>query len=282
MTRLSDFVDGRSTSELYDAYWLPSVLDIYAKRLAERVSLGDRVLDLACGTGVVTGYAAEAAGPTGGVVGYDPTPDLLNAARAKSFDGAPITWTEGFGEGMPFDDSSFDAVLCHQGLQYLTDREKTFSEIARVLKPGGVFHGGVWSAAANQPAFGFMENALAKHFGADQKPVHAWSFGGLTELRRLAESEGLVVNRLEQLDLDCHFESIQKFVDVQISCAGRTDENGQLAMGIIDLENEHWLGPIDAFSKDAHSALAAYASDGALAAPFCSDEISAQAYSREA
>ena len=54
MTRLSDFVDGHSMSELYDAYWLPSVLDIYAKRLAESVSLGDRVLDLACGTGVVT------------------------------------------------------------------------------------------------------------------------------------------------------------------------------------------------------------------------------------
>lgn len=277
MTRLSDFVSGRSMSELYDAYWLPSVLDSYAKRLAARVSPGDRILDLACGTGVVTGYAAEGAGPTGEVVGYDPTPDLLNAARAKSFAGAPITWAEGFGEDMPFDDSSFDVVLCHQGLQYVTDREKTFSEVARVLKPGGFLHAGVWSAAADQPAFSFMEDALAEHFGADQKPVHAWSFGGLTELRRLAESVGLVVERLEKLDLNCHFESIQKFVDVQISCAGRTDENGQLAMGIVDLEDERWLGPIEAFSNDAHDALAAYASGGALVAPFSSDEVSARA-----
>lgn len=54
MTRLSDFVAGRSMSDLYDAYWVPSVLDHYAA-FADRVSEGDRVLDLACGTGLVAG-----------------------------------------------------------------------------------------------------------------------------------------------------------------------------------------------------------------------------------
>ena len=264
-------------SELYDTYWLPSVLDVYAKRLAANVSSGNRVLDLACGTGAVTGYAAENAGPSGEVTGYDPTPDLLNAARSKSFTGSPIAWIEGFGEDMPFEDSSFDVVLCHQGLQYLTDREATFAEIKRVLKPNGTFHAGVWSAATDQPALGFMEDALANHFGADQKPIHAWAFGGLTELRRLAEDAGMTVDRLEKLDLNGHFESIQKWVDVQISCAGRTDENGQLALGIIDLEDERWLGPIEAISKEAHIALSAYVSDGGFKAPFSSDEISAQA-----
>ncbi len=275
MTRLSDFIGERSMSELYDTYWLPFVLDNYAKRLGGRVSPGDRVLDLACGTGVVTGYAAQQAGSSGDVIGYDPTPDLLNAARAKSFSGSPITWIDGFGEDMPFDDSSFDTVLCHQGLQYVTDRAKTFAEIAHVLKPGGTFHAGVWAAASDQPAFGFMEDALATHFGTDQKPVHAWSFGGQAELRRLAEGSGLVVDRLEKLDLNCQIESIQRFVDVQISCAGRTDDNGQLAMGIIDLEDERWLDPIDEFSKQAHRALSTYLSGDGLIAPFSSDEISA-------
>jgi SAM-dependent methyltransferase len=277
MTRLSDFVGNRSMSQLYDTYWIPFVLDTYARRLGERVSSAERVLDLACGTGVVTGYAAQHAGPSGEVIGYDPTPDLLNAARSKSFTGAPITWVEGFGEDMPFDDSSFDVVLCHQGLQYVTDRDKTFAEIARVLKPNGNFHAGVWAAADDQPAFGFMEDALATHFGSDQKPVHAWSFGGKAELRRLAETVGLVVDRLEKLDLDCQIESIQRFVDVQISCAGRTDENGQLAMGIVDLEDERWLAPIEAFSQHAHDALSTYLLGGELIAPFSSDEISAHA-----
>jgi len=264
-------------SELFDTYWVPGCLDVYAKALAGQVADGNRVLDLGCGTGLVTGYAAQRAGPGGKVVGYDPAPDFLAAARTKRYGGASIEWVEGFGETMPFDDSSFDVVLCSQTLQYVTDRTEVFNEVKRVLKPGGMFHASVWSPAKDQPALGFMEDCLAAHFGADQKPIHAWSFGGLTELRRLAESAGLMVNRLEQLKLDCHFDSIQKFVDVQISCAGHTDENGQMAMGIIDLEDERWLGPIDAFSKDAQSALAAYAPDGALVAPYCSDEISAQA-----
>ena len=276
MTRLSEFVHGRSMSELYDAYWLPAVLVPFAKGLGERVSSGDRVLDLACGTGAVTGYATKAAGPDGEVIGCDPTPDLLNAARAKSLSGAPVSWVEGFGEDLPFEDSSFDVVLCHQGLQYLTHREKVFSEIARVLKPGGLFHAGVWSCAADQQALGFMEDALARHFGVDQKPVHAWSFGGFAELRRLSEGTGLSVERLEMLQHDCRFESIQQLVDVQIACAGRTDENGQLAMGIIDLEDERWLEPIAAFTRDAHTALAGYVSDAGLAAPYSTDEISAR------
>ena len=276
MTRLSDFVAGRSMSDLYDAYWVPSVLDHYAAALADRVSEGDRVLDLACGTGLVAGCAASRVGPEGEIVGYDPTPDLLDAARAKSFPGAPISWIEGFAEDMPFEDASFDIVLCHQGLQYVTDREQTFSEIKRVLKPDGMLHAGVWSSAADQPAFGFVEDALAKHVGPEQKPVHAWSFGGLPELKRLAEATGLRVRRLEKLELPARFDSVQRFVDIQVACAGRTDESGKLAMGLIDLDDERWLPAIDAFSADAHEALDSYVEGNALIAPFASDELSAQ------
>lgn len=276
MTRLAEFIAGRSMSQLYDEHWGPSVLDVFARGLAEQVNPSDRVLDLACGTGIATGYAAARAGPGGDLTGLDPTPDLLDAARAKVLSGAPIRWIEGFGEDMPFEDASFDVVLCHQGLQYVTDREKTFAEIKRVLKPGGMLHAGVWAKAADQPAFGFVEDALAKHLGPNQKPVHAWSFGGLPELRRLAEGAGLTVQRLEALVRPARFDSIQRFVDVQIACAGRTDENGRLAMGLVDLEDERWLSAIDAFSADAHAALASYLNAGALVAPFASDEISAR------
>ena len=92
MTRLTDFLNNRSMSELYDTYWVPACLLDYAKKMAEHVAPGQRVLDLGCGTGVVTGYATAIAGPNGEVTGYDPTPDLLNAARQKSFSGAPIKW----------------------------------------------------------------------------------------------------------------------------------------------------------------------------------------------
>ena len=277
MTRLADFVAGQSMPQLYDAYWVPSVLDVYARGLAAHVKRGDRVLDLGCGTGLVTGYAAARAGREGDVIGYDPTPDFLDAARAKSFSGARIRWIEGFAEDMPFENASFGVVLCHQTLQYVTDRVKTFAEIKRVLVPGGILHAGVWAKAADQPAFGFVEDALAKHLGPNQKPVHAWSFGGLAELRRLAEGAGLIVQRLEKLERPARFDSIQRFVDVQIACAGRTAENGRFEMGLVDLEDERWLPAIDAFSADAHAALASCVDREALVAPFASDEMSATA-----
>jgi ubiquinone/menaquinone biosynthesis C-methylase UbiE len=277
MTRLSDFVDNRTLSELYDTYWVPTVLDVYARGLASNVERGDCVLDLSCGTGLATGYAAERAGPLGEVVGYDPTPELLDAARGKEFSGAPIRWVEGFGEEMQFEDAYFDVVLCHQGLQYLTDRERTFAEIRRVLKPGALLCAGVWASAAHQTAFGFVEDSLAKHIGPEQKPIHAWSFGGLPELQRLAEGANLKVERLETIERNWCFDSIQEFVDVQIACAGRTDESGEFAMGLVDLEDESWLPAIDAFSADAHAALSAYIAEGRLAAPFASDELSARA-----
>ena len=106
--------------------------------------------------------------------------------------------------------------------------------------------------------------------------MHAWSFGGLQELKRLAEGAGFTVERLETLHRPARFDSIQRFVDVQIACAGRTDENGQLAMGLVDLDDERWLPAIEAFSADVHTALAAYIKDEALVAPFVSDEISAR------
>lgn len=277
MTRLADFVGTQSMADLYDRYWVPAALDVFARELAKRVQPGTHVLDLGTGTGLVAGYASERVGPAGWVTGLDPTPDLLSAAKAKHFSGARVSWVEGSGEDMPFEDAYFDSVLCHQGLQYVTDREATFSEIQRVLKPGGQLHAGVWSSADRQPAFGFVEDSLGSHVGAEQKPVHAWSFGGQDELRRLAEGAGLTIERLETVEHPWRFDSIQQFVDVQIACAGRTDENGQLAMGLVDLDDESWLPAIEAFGKDAHAALASFVADSGLSAPFASDELSAKA-----
>ncbi len=273
MTRLRDFVAGRSMSELYDAYWIPFVLEECAELLSDSVAPGNSVLDLACGSGIVSKYAALKAGPSGKVVGLDPTREMLDAARNKVFTGAPVEWVEGASEDMLFEDSTFDVVLCQQGLQYFPDREKSFSEIARVLKRGGILHAIVASSAADQTAFGFAEDSLAEHFGADQKPIHSWSFGGLDELRRLAEGANMAVEGLEKTSLDIRSDSIQQFVDVQITCAGHLDESGQMVLGLVDLDDEQWLDAIDGFSRDAHRELSEYVANGNLVAPFFFDEL---------
>ena len=275
MTRLAEFVKGRTLAELYDIYWVPSALSLFAQNLARRVATGDRVLDLATGTGLVAAHAAECCGPRGAIVGYDPTPALLTAAKARAISAAPVRWVEGRAEDMPFDAASFDVVLCHQGLQYVADRERTFAEIARVLKPAGRFHASVWSSAADQSAYAFVEDSLARHFGCGFKPVHGWSFGGTHELRRLAQGAGLTVERLEQVEFPWTFDSIRQFVDVKIGCAGRTDDDGNFALGMVDLEDESWVPAIEAFHADARAALGKYEGDEGLSAPFHADEISA-------
>ena len=96
-------------------------------------------------------------------------------------------------------------------------------------------------------------------------------------MKRLAEMAGLAVERLETFERPSRFDSIQQFVDVQIACAGRTDGNGQLAMGLVDLEDVELLPAIEAFSEKAHEELGPHVAENALAAPFATDEISARA-----
>ena len=84
MTRLSEFVGNRSLGQIYDEGWVPAVLDPFARDFTSYVSTGNVVLDVGCGTGLVTLYASEAAGPKGRVVGIDPTESLLEKARSKT------------------------------------------------------------------------------------------------------------------------------------------------------------------------------------------------------
>lgn len=99
---------------------------------------GERVVDGACGTGVVSRLAAERVGATGSVVGVDVNPAMLGVARsAPAPPGASIDWREANAEALPLPDASFDVVLCQLGLMFVADRSAALREIRRVLAPGG-------------------------------------------------------------------------------------------------------------------------------------------------
>jgi ubiquinone/menaquinone biosynthesis C-methylase UbiE len=101
-----------------------------------RISAGERVLDVACGTGN-TALAARARGAK--VTGLDLTPELLAVARereaAEGLSG--IAWTEGDAENLPFPGGSFDVVVSSCGLMFAPDQQRVADEVARVTKPGG-------------------------------------------------------------------------------------------------------------------------------------------------
>lgn len=89
---------------------------------AAGLQLGERVLDVACGTGVVTRLAAERVGPNGAVAGLDINPAMLAVARTVPSSGASIEWHEASAESLPLADGSFDVVLSSLGLQFVPDK----------------------------------------------------------------------------------------------------------------------------------------------------------------
>ena len=121
--------------ENYEKYFVPVIGEPAAKRVvaAAEVEAGDRVLDLACGTGIAARMAAETTG-TGSVVGVDPLPPMLETARRTA---PEIDWRQGRAEEIPMEDDSVDLVVCSQGYQFFTDKSEALQEMARVLAPGG-------------------------------------------------------------------------------------------------------------------------------------------------
>ncbi len=277
MTRLREFLAGRSMADFYDTGWGPTALDLFAKDLALQVKHGDSVLDLGCGTGLVTRYAAERAGRDTRVVGLDPTPFMLEAARSNPNNADNIEWVDGCGESIPFKDNSFDVVLCHQGWQYLTDKEATFREMKRVLRTGGLVAGSAWASKDNQPTLAYLEEAIGRHFGSEHVPLHAWGFGGLDELRKQAENAGFEVVSLETRVFPWRFDSIQHLSYTHVGGAGRTDENGQLTMGLVDLDDPKSDQIADAFTADLKDHLGELQTAQGVRAAFASDVLIARA-----
>ncbi len=136
----------------YEEAVVPALTREWTPRLVEAAGIrrGDRVLDVACGTGVLTRVVAEAVGPGGTVAGLDCDPGMLTiAARA-----APsIAWHRGVAEHLPFHDAAFDAVVSQFGLMFVQDRSVALREMWRVLRPGGRMAVAVWASLDETPAY---------------------------------------------------------------------------------------------------------------------------------
>lgn len=174
--------------------WVPYFLESIA------LTPGEQVLDVACGTGIVTRLAAQHLGADGQVTGLDIHPDMLSVAqRTAPQDGATILWKEGDAVTLPFRDASFDVVLCQQGLQFFPDRPMALQQMNRVLIPGGRVGIIVWSTIDQNPYFLALANAVERHIGHDAVIQMRSSFelGDKVELRRLISNagfRGVVVN----------------------------------------------------------------------------------------
>jgi ubiquinone/menaquinone biosynthesis C-methylase UbiE len=126
---------------------------------------GERALDVACGTGVVTRLAADRVGAAGKVAGVDINPGMLAVARENAPATSSIEWYEGRAEALPLAEATFDVVLCQMGLQFFPDKPKAVQEMLRVLVPEGRVLVNVPGPAPQ--LFAVLEHAIASHLGPE-------------------------------------------------------------------------------------------------------------------
>lgn len=152
----------------YQRHFLPAIATPVSAGLLDVAALqpGERVLDVACGTGVIARLAAERVGSTGSVTGIDLAVDMIDVATATPAPAsATIEWHVGDATLLPFGDEHFDVVLCQMGLMFMEDRRKAIAEMRRVIAPGGRVV--VNTPGAIQPPFALMEKAIVEHISAD-------------------------------------------------------------------------------------------------------------------
>ena len=174
--------------ESYERYQVPSVFGPLARMFLQRIALrpGHRMLDVACGTGILVRHAAPILGPAGSIVGVDLNSSMLDVARAQApTGGASIEWRQGDAASLPCADADFDVVLCQQGLQFFPDRAGALREMRRVLKPGGLVGLSVWCAIEQSPCHLAIAGALLRHVGPDvaRRFQGPFSFGDADALK---------------------------------------------------------------------------------------------------
>jgi SAM-dependent methyltransferase len=206
-----------AAARAYEALFVPSLTGVYAPVVADAAALapGDRVLDVACGTGIVAREAARRVGAHGAVTAIDPNPGML--AVAGSHAGA-IDWREGVAEALPFAVASFDAVLCQFGLMFFDDRARGIAEMRRVLRPGGRLVAAVWAAIDAIPVFAAelaLFERLAGAAAADALRA-PFALGDRTAFAALFDTAGLPPAQVETHTARACFPGIRALVEADL------------------------------------------------------------------
>lgn len=136
----------------YENLHVPALFQQWAPRVAEaaRIRPGFRVLDVACGTGVLAREAVLRAGNSGHVAGLDASSGMLVVAKRLA---PEVEWREGVAESLPYESESFDAVASQFGLMFFQDPALALREMMRVLVPGGRIAVAVWDSLENSAAY---------------------------------------------------------------------------------------------------------------------------------
>ncbi|HMO48883.1 MAG TPA: methyltransferase domain-containing protein [Rubrivivax sp.] len=210
----------RAPAEVYDEQFVPALFSHWGPVLCDAANIapGQRVLDVACGTGALTVAVAERVAPGGAVAGLDANPEMPAVARRKP---AHIEWHDGRAESLPFADSSFDAVVSRFGLMFFDDRVAALREMRRVLRPGGRVAVAVCGALDHSPGYAPLAALLERLFGTRVAGAFRAPFvlGDAAALRALCAHARIAGASVVQRQGNVHFRSIDALVSAERACA---------------------------------------------------------------
>lgn len=152
--------------QMYERWLVGPLFRPWAEIALAEVGLtpGDRVLDVACGTGILARVAMERLGRGGHVVGIDVSPDMLAVARAEAPD---IDWREGNAASLPLaEGEQFDIVACQQGLQFFPDKAAAAFEMRRATASGGRLAVATWRSDEEVPFYYELRRIAERHLGS--------------------------------------------------------------------------------------------------------------------
>ncbi|MGI9323704.1 MAG: methyltransferase domain-containing protein [Pseudomonadales bacterium] len=206
-----------AAAQAYESLHVPALFSRWPPHVAKtaQIESGQRVLDVACGTGTLARHIAPLVGINGSVTGINPGAGML--AIAKNL--APsIEWQQGTAEALPYDDESYDAVVSQFGLMFFQDRIAALRDMLRVLVPGGRIAVAVWDSLENSEAYPLevelFERLAGEHAAEAMRAPFA--LGNPNELATLFEEAGAESVSVATYHETAKFPSIRAMVEADL------------------------------------------------------------------
>ena len=249
--------------ERYDRHLGPALFDPYAADLAARVPASAvRVLEVACGTGIVTRRLRERLGAAARITATDLSPDMVRFAASRvagdSVAGGAVEFRPADACSLPFPDATFDALVCQFGVMFVPDKLAAFREARRVLAPGGMLLFNVWDALAANAVTLVADGAIRGLFAADPPRFYEIPFG--------FHDDGVIRPLLREAG----FRTVTR---TEVPMTTRSPSAEDLATGLVQgtpmatAIRERNAVPVEAVTRAVAGALAAAFGAGPLAAP---------------
>jgi ubiquinone/menaquinone biosynthesis C-methylase UbiE len=187
----------------YDRYLASLLFDAFADDLVARVPVHDdvRILEVACGTGIVTRRLVDRLAGRGSIVATDLNEAMFAHARKGLPRRGEATWRHADGTSLPFESRSFDVVVCQFGLMFFPDKAAGAREAFRVLEPGGVYLFSVWDSLEQNPVQRLTHETIAAFFPQDPPKFYTvpCSYHDVTVLETLLRDAGFEDVRCERV-----------------------------------------------------------------------------------